>query len=94
MLNALGAIVGGLVSGALQLFSNWCSRPRLVIDYEGREADKIDTSVRAVDGTSIGDIFVRARVRNTGHRTAKGALVFLTSLKELHSSGSTTPTSF
>jgi hypothetical protein len=44
------------------------------------------------DGTDVAEIYIRARVRNTGRRTAKGALVFLTSLEEVHTSGNT-PTS-
>jgi hypothetical protein len=56
----------------------------LQIDYEGTAANK-------VEGNS--DVFVRARVRNTGPEVAKNARVFLTSLKEIHPGGGTTPTS-
>jgi hypothetical protein len=56
----------------------------LQIDYEGTPANMIYTD---------SDVFVRARVRNTGPGTAKNAQVFLTSLKEVHPSGVTTPTS-
>jgi hypothetical protein len=57
----------------------------LQIDYEGSAANKIETNT---------DVFIRARARNTGPGTAKNARVLLTSLKEVHPSGATTPTSF
>jgi hypothetical protein len=68
------------------------SQPKLQIDYEGTEANKIDVSYKTGE-TEVAEIYIRARVRNTGLQTAKGARVFLTSLREVQASG-TTPTSF
>jgi hypothetical protein len=57
----------------------------LQIDYKGIDgANKVETE---------SDVFIRARVRNIGSETYKNARVFLTSLKEVHQSGVTTPTS-
>jgi len=67
-------------------------RPELEIDYEGTAANKVEVNPRT-DVTEVAEIYIRARVRNTGLQTAKGSLVYLTSLREVQASG-TTPTSF
>jgi hypothetical protein len=78
------AIAGGLLSGAYQHFRDLYEEPKLQIDYEGTDANKVETD---------NEIYIRARVRNAGRRTAKGARVFLTSLKEVQPSGTILPTS-
>jgi hypothetical protein len=93
IVGAGAAIAGGLLSGAYQHCRDHLSRPKLEIDYEGSAANRIETNYKRGDGTEAADVFIRARVKNTGRRTAKGAQVFLTSLKEVHPSG-TTPTTF
>lgn len=89
----LGGILGGLLSGAYQHWRDWHNRPRLQIDYEPTGANRVEASYKDDKG-SFTKIYIRARVRNTGCRTAKGALVYLTALKEVHASGKTTTTSF
>jgi hypothetical protein len=90
----VGGLLGGLLSGAYQHCRDWFSRPKLQIDYKETSANKVEIAYKKDDSTDVADIYIRARVRNTGRRTAKGAQVFLTSLKEVHPSGSTTATSF
>lgn len=85
----VGGLLGGLVSGAYQHWRDWYFRPKLQIDYEGTSANKVETNYKKSDGTDAAEVYIRARVRNTGRRAAKGALVFLTSLKEVHTSGTT-----
>jgi hypothetical protein len=89
-----GGILGGVLSGVFQLTRDWFLRPRLRIDYIGQDPNKIDVDFKKDDGTHVANVYIRARVRNIGRRPAKGALVFLTSLKEVHRSGKTTETSF
>lgn len=68
------------------------NRPWLQIDYEGTEANKISVE-RKQGNESISEIYIRARVRNTG-RVARGCRVFLTARQEVHPSGATPPTPF
>src|SRR5437879_783523 len=84
VVGAGAAIVGGLLSGAYQHCRDHFSRPKLAIDYEDTPANKVET---------VAEVYIRARVRNIGGRMAKGAQVFLTSLKEVQTSGKTTATS-
>jgi hypothetical protein len=93
LIGAGAAIIGSLLSGAYQHWRDWHTRPILQIDYEETPANKVETSQKKSDGTEAGNVYIRVRVRNTGRRTAKGSLVFLTSLKEVHPSG-TTATAF
>jgi hypothetical protein len=83
LVGAAAAIVGGLLSGAYQHWREHFSRPKLEIDYEGTAANKVEIISEKIDGIDPGAIFIRARVRNTGRRTAKGARVFLASLQEV-----------
>jgi hypothetical protein len=69
------------------------SRPKLEIDYQDA-ANKVEIISEKIDGIDPGAVFIRARVRNTGRRTAKGARVFLASLQEVHHAGTATQTSF
>jgi len=63
----------------------------LQIDYADSEASKV--KLKRVDAKGeFEEIFVRARVRNTGRQTGKGVLVYVTSLTEVGPSG-TLPTS-
>src|SRR5258708_29941243 len=98
LVGAAAAIVGGLfwglLSGAYQHWRDHFSSPKLEIDYEGTAANKVEIISEKIDGIDPGAVFIRARVRNTGRRTAKGARVFLASLQEVHHAGTTTQTSF
>ena len=78
------AIAGGLLSGAYQHCRDLYEQPKLQIDYEGTRVNKAETD---------NEIYIRARVRNSGRRTAKGARVFLTSLSEVQPTGILHPTS-
>jgi hypothetical protein len=91
--SAAAAIIGGLVSGAYQHGRDWFSRPKLQIDYQDTAANRTEASFTNDAGTAITEYYVRARVRNLGRRTARGAQVFLTSLKEVYPGG-TRETSF
>jgi|GEM_PF-3057415 len=94
LVGAAAAIVGGLVSGAYQHCRDYFSRPKLEIDYEGTAANKVEIISEKIDGIDPGAIFIRARVRNTGRRTAKGTREFLASLQEVISQEQLLQTSF
>jgi hypothetical protein len=93
IVGAGAAIVGGLLSGAYQHWRDWYYRPVLQIDYQDTAPYKVEIISEKIDGIDPGEIYIRARVRNTGRRTAKGARVFLASLQEVLHSG-TPQTSF
>jgi hypothetical protein len=93
LVGACAAIAGGLVYGAYQHCRDHLSRPKLEIDYAGTAANRIEITYKKTEGLDDAEVYIRARVKNIGRRTAKGAQVFLTSLKEVHPSG-TTPTTF
>lgn len=77
-------------AGAIELAAE-DAQPKLAVDYEGTEANRVDVHYKE-NQTDIDEIYIRVRVRNLGTRTAKGARVFLTSLREVQNSGATTPT--
>jgi len=91
LVGAGGAVIGGLLNGAYQHALDWFRQPQLRIDYEGTEANKVDVEYQQGD-KSIAEVYIRARVRNTGRRIARGCRVFLVALNEVHSSGATTQT--
>jgi|SRR5208337_493518 len=93
LISAAAAIAGGLLSGAYQHFRDWLSRPILVIDSEDSEAHRVEVNYKTPEGRDTGEVFIRAKIRNTGRRPAKNAQVFLTSLREVHTGGGTTKTS-
>jgi hypothetical protein len=84
--------LGGLLSGAYQHRRDW--RARLQVDFPGDPANIVIVDRKKEDGAHVAIIYIRARVKNIGRRTAKGARVFLTSLKEEHRGGQITETSF
>jgi hypothetical protein len=89
----VGGILGGLLSGAYQHWRDWLSRPRIRIDYDPvAEANNVVIK-RQTDNGEINEVYIRARVSNTGGRPAKGAQVFLTSLRKKYTSGGDLPNS-
>src|SRR5208337_1886018 len=70
-------------------FNAGASQPKLEIDYEGTDGNRVDAHYKK-DETDVDDIYIRVRVRNLGQRTAKGSRVFLTALREVQSSETTT----
>ena len=80
------AIAGGLLNGAYQHLRDHLARPRLVIDFEGTEANMEEVEYKDGD-RAVSEIYIRARVRNAGHEVAKGCRVFIASLTEVHPSG-------
>jgi hypothetical protein len=87
------AIVGAVLHGTYQHLRDWYGRPRLQIDYEGKDgANKVDVDYHSGE-KHVAEVYIRARIQNLGKRPAKNCLVFLTALTEVHQSG-TTPTSF
>ena len=82
------AIAGGFLSGAYQHLRDHFSRPVLVIDFEGGKANK-ETSEYKEGDRLVSEIYIRARVRNTGHRVAKGCRVYVTAICEVLASGTT-----
>jgi hypothetical protein len=90
----VGGVIGGLLSGAYQHIRDHASRPRLQIDYEGVEgAHRVEVDYTDKENRPVAEIYIRARVQNKGRRVAKGCLVFLANVREVHPSGMTT-TSF
>ncbi len=63
-------------------FNAGASQPKLEVDYEGTEANKVEAHYKR-DQTNVDEIYIRVRVRNLGQRTAKGSRVFLTRLREI-----------
>ena len=94
LLGAGAAIAGGLMTGAYQHARDWFNRPKLLIDFEGNAANIVDADYKRRDGTAVSEVYIRARVRNTGSHIAKGCLVFLAKLEKVHPSGGTTSTVF
>jgi hypothetical protein len=92
--NASLRIIGGLLTGAFEWIQNWWTRPILAIDYPRSAANRVDVDYKKDDGTHVAFVYIRARVRNSGRRTAKGTRVFLTSLKRVHTGGNTTDIAF
>lgn len=88
----VGGILGGLLSGPYQHAREHLSRPKLAIDFEGSQAN-IDTAEYKDGESTVSEIYIRARIRNTGQRPARGCRVFIVGLTEVHASG-TIPTSF
>ena len=94
LIGAGAAIAGGLISGAYQHARDWFNRPKLRIDSEEAAANKVEADYKAADGTAVSEIYIRARVQNTGRQIAQGCVVFLAKLEEVHPSGGTTSTVF
>jgi hypothetical protein len=91
----LGGLLGGFFSGTYLHLHEWWRRPKLQVDYEGKDdANKVLVEYTKKEGTQVAEIYIRARVRNAGRRVAKGCRVFLTSLEEVQQAGKTTPTVF
>jgi len=89
----LGGFLGGFFSGTFLHFYEWLKRPKLQLDYKAvKGANEVEAEYTK-EGNQVADIYVRARVRNTGKRVARSCCVFLTSLEEVQPSG-TTPTVF
>jgi hypothetical protein len=87
------AIVGGLLTGFYEHARHWYNRPQLCIDYVGDNANRVESEYKKEDGTTAAQVYLRARVHNRGHLTAKGCRVFLASLTEVLPAGRN-PTSF
>jgi hypothetical protein len=65
--------------------------PNLFIDFLGDETN-ITHAQHKWGEKLVSLVYVRVRVRNTGGAVAKGCVVYLTELKEMHPGGSTVPT--
>ena len=91
-IGAVGAVFGGLVTGAFQLLARSLTRPRLKLDFLGDDAN-LSQSTYMQNGQEITQKFVRARLRNKGRRVARNCRVFLVGIEEVHPSG-TAPTKF
>jgi len=85
-----GGLVAGLLSGAYQHWRDWQERPRLALDFEATDGPNL-VRINGKDGQV--DRYVRVRIRNVGKHVAKESIVYLTSIEEVHDSG-TTPTAF
>jgi hypothetical protein len=91
LIAGISAVAGGLLNGAYQHLRDRLARPKVVIDFQGTEANQV-TSEYKIGEKVVSEIYIRARVRNTGHHVAKSCRVFVAALTEVHASG-TTPTS-
>jgi hypothetical protein len=94
LIAAGAAIAGGLITGAYQHARDWFNRPKLRIDSKESAANKVDSEYKKPDGTTVSEIYIRARVQNTGRQIAKGCVVSLAKLEKVHPSGRTTSTVF
>ena len=77
------AVIGGLVSGFYQHVRDSYNRPLLHMDYRGDATNKISSTHETSDGTLASNVFIKVRVKNRGHLTAKGCRVFLASLTKV-----------
>ena len=93
LISAGAAIAGGALSGAYQHFRDRLERPVLELDHQEAQAYFPTANYQTKDGKEVVEIFVRARVHNTGFRVARECRVFLTNVEEVHHSG-TTKTAF
>jgi hypothetical protein len=84
-----GAVIGGFVGGVTPDLVTWYFRPQLKIDYQGAEENIVTVESTRGDGQTSTDIWIRARVQNTGGLRAKACQVFLTSLHKVRADGST-----
>jgi hypothetical protein len=78
-----GAVIGGFVGGVTPQLVAWYLRPELMIDYQGGK-----DNVVTIENANSAEIWVRARVQNTGRLRAKECQAFLTSLHEVRADGS------
>ncbi len=78
------AIAGGLLTGAFQAFWEWRIGPVLKIDFDSTSpATKVENEY-LVGQDKKEEIYVRARVRNIGHRPAMNCRVYLIKLSEVN----------
>ena len=78
----LGSIIGGLLTGSFEYFRQKLTKPKLTLDYAGDSANKIESSFE-INGKQVTEIFVRARLRNTGLRVARDCRVYLVGIGEV-----------
>jgi hypothetical protein len=88
----LGSIIGGLLTGSFEYFRQKVTKPKLTLDYIGGSANKIESSFE-INGKQVTEIFIRARLRNTGVRVARDCRVYLVAVTEVDHT-STHETSF
>jgi hypothetical protein len=85
----LGGLVGAFITGSYQFVYDWIVRPELKLDFEGKRDCNIVDAERTDAGKKLSELYIRARLRNTGKRPAKNCLVFLTRIEEVQPSGTT-----
>jgi hypothetical protein len=85
------AIVGGVVGGLTPLLASWLVRPKLLIDFNNDENNRIDGRQTWKDGTVEDLIWIRARIQNTGHRRATSCQAFITAIYEVRADNSLHP---
>ena len=88
----IGGITGGLVTGSFEYFQQKRTRPRLKLDYVGGQANKVESTFES-NKLTVTEIFIRARLRNTGIKVARDCRVYLIDIKEVDHT-STHETSF
>jgi hypothetical protein len=96
LIGFIGALVGGLVSGAYQHLRDYFRRPVLKFHFQGCTANELDSpylrhGAWADDsGTQRDWIVIRASIQNSGRTTAKQCRVYLIELSEIHDGKKTT----
>lgn len=83
-----GAVIGGFVGGITPHFVARYFGPQLKIDCLGEDENIVTSEDPGESGRTTENLWVRARVRNTGRMRAEKCQVFLTSLHELRADGS------
>jgi hypothetical protein len=79
----VGAVIGGVLSGVYQHARDWYTRPILKIDYAGKSGVNVVETEIVQGPTKISDVYIRARIRNTGRRPAQNCRVYMTALHEV-----------
>lgn len=92
LIAGIAAIVGGLLSGALQTGLNWFNRPTLKIDVQDKVAPPNVTEASWKENDrSMEIVFARVSVRNTGRSGALNCRVFLIKVDEVISGNTVNP---
>jgi hypothetical protein len=83
-----GAVFGGFIGGITPHLVTWYLRPRLRIDCLDKDENVVVSEDPGDGGRRTENLWVRARVRNTGRLRAEKCQAFLTSLHEVRADGS------
>jgi hypothetical protein len=88
LVGVAGAVIGGIAGGLTPSLVTWCRRPKLLIDFQGDEYNRVDGRQTWKDGTVEDLIWIRARVQNPGRSRATNCRPFITAIYEVRADNS------